>query len=134
MPNHRFLRRQTFGPQIVGDGLVVPAQVMQQHSEIVVGLPKPWIQCEGLTISGSRGGPVSLITQGDAHVVVNICVAGLTSQRLLKGTKSCCVLVVSVMAKSEISICFRIPRIDAESGARLCNRIVAIIIAVVDVG
>ena len=134
VPNHRFLRRQTLGSEILGDGFVMSAQVMQQHSEIVVGLPKPRIECESLAISRSRSRPVALITQGDAHVVVNICIPGLTSQRLLEGTKGGCVLVIGVVAKPEIAIGFRISRIDAESSARFCNRIVAIVMAVVDVG
>ena len=59
--NHSFLGRQTLGLKILGDGLVKSAQIMQQHSEIIVSLPKPGVQRKSLAISGSRGSPVSLV-------------------------------------------------------------------------
>ena len=107
---------------------------MQQHSQIVVRLPKLRVQCNRLAVSGRGRIQIALVAERDAQVVVHVGIVGLQCEGFVKRVDGRWILGIGVQAKSEKAIRLGIPGIDAERGAGLGYGAVGIVGAIEHIG
>jgi hypothetical protein len=82
--NGSFLRSETLGLTIFGDGLLELILFVQDQRKVGMGFPEGSVQTNGMAISANGGREVTTGVQGDAQVVVSIGIVGLASQRLIE--------------------------------------------------